>query len=415
MNHSIELHSPARDYNTEITPNTSSEFNESSHMFNDPNYSTMDKKVKSFCHRCLTQQKMRSTFEQMLNLMISDELIPVLKNSPDTETFVMQRVKEIVEEFMRKSEMASDSQKELLEENQNLKSEMKQLRAEMKSLEGQATVMNGQCDYFKGKISDLERQLSLKSSDGSKSSQQLKKLSSKIQFIQSEKTEIEAINCNLSNRIEELELQIQKMSSEKNKYAIENSKIEKLEFQIKELKRQLQSKADKFSSLKSQFAANSSELKKVKMEKASSEELSLCKKEQLEEEISALKRTIENIKAQMIQKSNKKQYKDHIQNLEAKFIEIKEGSVKVQQKLEETLFENEQKEQTIKNLKEELVSSNEKVSTLRTEKHELELENIQNKDKMSELFVQNSSIVEDLNKVQQEVSISSNSIPIFDN
>jgi hypothetical protein len=54
-----------------------------------------------------------------------------------------------------------------------------------------------------------------------------------------------------------------------------------------------------------------------------------------------------------------------------------------------------------------LIETNEKLSTLRNEKHDLELENIQNKDKMSELFVQNSSLVEDLNKVQQEVIFKS--------
>jgi predicted nuclease with TOPRIM domain len=57
-------------------------------------------------------------------------------------------------------------------------------------------------------------------------------------------------------------------------------------------------------------------------------------------------------------------------------------------------------------LKKELMDSGEKLSQARKDKHDLELELIETKDKLSELFVQNSGLIEDLTKCQQEVSVN---------
>jgi predicted nuclease with TOPRIM domain len=97
------------------------------------------------------------------------------------------------------------------------------------------------------------------------------------------------------------------------------------------------------------------------------------KRDQLEEELKIMKDKNEDLKAQYASKNHKKQYKEHIQCLEAKFREIKENSSKIQQKLEETVFENDQLVQTVEELKKELVETNEKLSVERKSKHELEL------------------------------------------
>ena len=52
------------------------------------------------CQQCISQEEMRLQFSNMLDLVIEDELIGVMKNSPDPEAFVMQRIAEISSEFL---------------------------------------------------------------------------------------------------------------------------------------------------------------------------------------------------------------------------------------------------------------------------------------------------------------------------
>ena len=60
--------------------------------------------------------------------------------------------------------------------------------------------------------------------------------------------------------------------------------------------------------------------------------------------------------------------------------------------------------QTIAALKQEVVESSASLEGLRKEKHALELMQIEDKDRYSDLFVKNSSLSEDFNKASHEVS-----------
>lgn len=85
----------------------------------------------------MSQQEMKLQFSQMLDLVVEDELIGVMKNSPDTEAFVMQRIAEISSDFLtvalQKNKANSQSQIDKAQEEQ----EMGRLKAKVELLEAE--------------------------------------------------------------------------------------------------------------------------------------------------------------------------------------------------------------------------------------------------------------------------------------
>lgn len=146
-----------------------------------------------------------------------------------------------------------------------------------------------------------------------------------------------------------------------------------------------------------------SDLQRLKSEKSRLEEMHDRRTTELQTELSHLKAINSELRSKNNIESVGVKYKQHIQSLEAKFKEIRDNTALMSQKIDQVTFEKEQCLQTVSSLKQELTEAQISLEEIRREKHTLELQQIEEKDRYSDLFVKSSSQQEDLNKARHEV------------
>lgn len=103
------------------------------------------------------------------------------------------------------------------------------------------------------------------------------------------------------------------------------------------------------------------------------------------------------------QDSSGAKYKQHIQNLESKFQEIRNNASIMTQKIEQIKFEKDQSMQTVEALKKELKDGAGHLDELRKQRHLLDLEQIEEKNRYSDLFVKFSGVQEELSQAQNQL------------
>lgn len=180
-------------------------------------------------------------------------------------------------------------------------------------------------------------------------------------------------------------------------------KLTTVEVNHKKMVVDLEQKTSKVLSLEQQLTSKVNENATLKSEQARQGESFERKISELQGEISHLKTVNSELRVKSSSDNSSLKYKQHIQNLEAKFLEIRENTSLMTQKLDQVMFEKEQCTQTIVTLKQERLEQAECLEGLRKEKHALELQQIEEKDRYSELYVKSSGLQEDLTKAEQEV------------
>ena len=378
---------------------------------------------------------MLNAFRDAIEQVANDELIKVFSESPDTKEFIFNRIKEIIDDVMHFSN--NQVIKNLESEIGGLKKEISRLQTEIQK------VINTN--------SELQNKLNKESMEHSHSlKKQLKDLTRKIKSIQQEKKDIEVENCELGARIDDLVDEMEKLKEErvkqikeavkaekeqneemqnriveleKYKYKAELEKgdfdkmIKQKEEALKKKEREIEmamegqrelnltaeAKSDEAKKQKRACQDLEKKLKKMEYERGETDSNYQRKIKNYGDEIELLNKKVQDLEANIAKKSKDKEYKQHIKLLEKKFKEIKETSQTTAHKLEETEFENGQVKESLNNLKKELLASTESLSIARKEKHQMELSLIESKDKVSELLMQNSGLIEDLGKNQQEM------------
>jgi chromosome segregation ATPase len=381
------------------------------------------------------QKVIRIMKQTCLNTMKNDEVFQQFFAVKETAEYGIGHLVEKLNELQKhyNFEIVSSQQKELEE------------------LQSKVQNLNGEIEKLTQSNLELQNKLNMESLEHNQNMQErVNELEKRIGLILQEKEDIEIENCELEEKIGRLGEEFEeRMGKEKERMREEKERLkgkigdleiginelEKFKFKsqleqenfygkveekcgvIAELEKELErvkmekqrvledgeEKEREMEEERGKFIQAQKELKKVEYERNELVSSRERKERAHAEEMELLKKKLQEMENNVVKKSKDKEYKEHIRILEQKFQEIRNNSRMSIHRLEEVEFENGQLRETIQNTKQELVVLGEKMSGIRKEKHRMELDLIESKDKMSELLMQNSGLVEDLAKSQQEV------------
>ena len=170
----------------------------------------------------------------------------------------------------------------------------------------------------------------------------------------------------------------------------------------KTLKLKLETKSKGLEEMRERLAAIERELKKSQYEKREMEEVLSRKCKLLEEENTILRSKFTELNVGFEKVSQENEIRESLKHLESKYLEVKEVNKNAIRKLEETEFANEQLKLSVGSLKQEINNLNEFLKSERNSNYSLELKLIETKEKESEMRMMANDFRDKLQKNQQE-------------
>lgn len=374
-------------------------------------------------------------FNEGIEQIKNDDMIKVMLNSPETKNFAFDRMKEIVDDSLKTWKSSTTKQLEialnkeknekmslkfeienLLKNNNELQSKMaeeskehfdalnnevKELKKRVEELEEEKKemeIMNCELEEKnkenEERVNFMEQEIERRLEEKSRSSREkINSLEDKITDLQQYKFKTELENTSRNKELSEKDTHI----------SVLNKKIEEVEGFLEEAEKENKNLLSKIEESKKLCLDLEKEMKKIDYERNELISVKERKEKSHKEELELLNKRISEMQNTLQKKNKDKEYKEHIKILEKKFQEIKENSQMSIHKLEESEFENTQLKESLAATKKEVLSMSEKLSKIRQQNHHMELSVIESKDKVSELLMQNSGLIEDLSKTQQEV------------
>jgi len=337
--------------------------------------------------------------KQLFDSISDDPMMECFKESQETKNFMFSRINEIVKENI--ALITDETNKTLLKKLKELEHSYSKTQGELSSLQ-----------QIHSKISETAMIASKEEFNQLK--KEVEELTSKSQMMGSELQNLRNQNSVLLEEKENSHISINSLKE----------KLDKSNQDTARKKEELKSLLDKFEKLKSRFASIENERASLKQDEDSktsehqrmSNELNRLRFDN-QELLDAQSRLIHkyeselNFVKQKLRESSEKQtfskknedYKTHIKQLEQRFSDLRENSSKVLEQLEEAEYVNEGLKQSHSRLKEELDKLTNELIEERKIKYELEMKTIENKERITELLHQNSSLLDESSTNNEEV------------
>lgn len=367
-------------------------------------------------------RNLEQAFQDAASQIINDPLMQIFKEKEETQSFMFERMQEIIDEGIRE---ANDKyvkevvvkMDEMNRYNYKMKDEVESLRRTNYELQKLYEEAKTSRNYDSNDSVMVEKNKQLKinhemitvlRSENEKLEARIGKMESEIQNKQDSDMDHYHQIEELHNKVNELMIENQSLSEmlDEAKENTEETNIDPLLSKIQNLERKLEVQTNAILGMNDKCKKLEKDKIKLNFEIEENRQEHERKVEELEQHNCILSSTNDEIRKKLQDTSKTvlinpltKELQDEVQVLKSKVV-VSES------KLEDCQFFNEQLQQTSETLKNEIKDLTAKLSEERKLKHDLEIEVIEVKDINSELTLNNSNLNEELTSLRTEVRLS---------